>query len=224
LRKRDKNLNIIHQNSYGQSTRMTKLISKLKTLGIVIAVLFLSYSLANLLGFMDTVRPLYQLFQLGSSQKVLRVDKLCSNLLKGDYIAASKPIARKTAKRKFSLANTILWLAKREKSPFIHIPKSPLFTDLPSDQGALQSCKSSRSVSLVRNKLSKDIYLGYPKSRLTVSLQYSTGFFSPTLQFIKIGKIEQLSPNLSPPGETTRRVSEFIEKLNQIENKPNSKR
>ncbi len=113
---------------------------------------------------------------------------------------------------------------KREKSPFIHIPKSPLFTDLPSDQGALQSCKSSRSVSLVRNKLSKDIYLGYPKSRLTVSLQYSTGFFSPTLQFIKIGKIEQLSPNLSPPGETTRRVSEFIEKLNQIENKPNSKR
>jgi hypothetical protein len=196
---------------------MPKLISYLKKISIIFTVLILFYFFLDILGFLDIVRPLYQASKLRKSQNIFGIEEICSNLLKGDYAAASIPIARKTTKRKLNIAKTILWLAKRENSPFIEIQKSQFFTELPSDQGPLQSCNKPRGVSMVRDKFFADIFLGYPQSRLTVSLQYSTSWLSPTLELIKIGKIEPLTPGIAPVDETTRTMEEFIGKLDQLE-------
>ena len=163
--------------------------------------------------------PMYQARQLNGGgkgpDKVLRRDEICENLLKGDFAAASGPIARKTVTREFRVADTITWLAKRGGAPFVEIPRSQLFSELPSDQGPLQSCRPQGTVTLTGDQLYTSMYLGYSKSRLTVTLRYSTGWFSPTLERIEIGKPEPVVPDMPPPDETDQKMSQFMKKLDQ---------
>ncbi|MCX5785917.1 MAG: hypothetical protein NTX59_09530 [Elusimicrobia bacterium] len=199
---------------------MPKLTFLLKVLGCIAAVL--AAVLVLILGvsvISSMFSPLYQARQLNGGgkglDKALRRDEICANLLKGDFAAASKPIARKTVTREFRIADTITWLAKKGGTPFVEIPRSQLFTELPSDQGPLQSCRPQGAVTLTGDQLYTSIYLGYRKSRLSVTLRYSTGWFSPTLERIEIAKPEPVVPDMPPPDATDQKMSQFIKKLDQ---------
>jgi len=166
----------------------------------------------------DMFSPLYQGLQLsfgGASGKSLRREEICSSLLRGDYDAASAPIARKTDAREFRFADTITWLAGKGGEPFVKIPRSQLFSELPSDQGPLQSYRGQASATFSGDSIVTSLYLGYPGSRVTVSMRYITGWFSPTLERIRIGAPEPTGPATPPPDETDLRMSELIKKLDR---------
>ncbi len=193
---------------------MSRPIVYLKALGYIAASLALTFFVYVIA---DTFSPLYQALQMkyvgGSPGRSLGLDEICADLLKGDYAAASRPIARKTAAHEFRLADTITWLANKGGRPFAEIPRSPLFTELPSDQGPMRSCRPQASATLSGELISTSIFLEYPKSRLTVTLRYSTGWLSPTLELIEFGKPEPLSPGMPQPDETDRRMGELMRKL-----------
>ena len=199
---------------------MSKLTSLLKVLGYIVAglaavlVLILGVSIISSMFW-----PVYQARQLHGGgkgpDKALHRDEICVNLLKGDFAAASKPINHKTVTREFRIADTITWLAKKGGTPFVEIPRSQLFAELPSDQGPMQSCRPQGAVTLTGNQFYTSMYIGYRKSRLIVTLRYSTGWFSPTLERIEIGKPEPVVPDMPPPDETDQKMSQLMKKLDQ---------
>ena len=73
-------------------------------------------------------------------------------------------------------------------------------------------------MDLEGNDLLATMYLGYPKSRLSVSLHYSTRrFSSPVLEYIEIGGPEPVTAGTPPPGEDDRRMAGFIKQLDEAE-------
>jgi hypothetical protein len=154
----------------------------------------------------------------GDLDPALGVEKICADLLKDDYSAASAPIVRKTAARILTFASVINWLARVIPSPYVDVPRSPLFQELPKDQGALKSCRSANGFSIVGDEIFQDMYLEYPQSRLTVSLRYAVGT-PPALQFIQIGKAEPKTPNQAPQDDFQQKMENFAEQLNHVESR-----
>lgn len=150
----------------------------------------------------------------GDLDRELGAEGICANLLKGDYIAASAPIQRKTASRKLAFASVINWLARQIKSPYIEIPGSELFQELPKDQGNITACRGG-GLTLTGNEIFKPLFIQYAKSRLTVMLRFEDPG-SPKLQYIQIGGIEKLSPGQEPPDALEQRVSDFKNTLDAM--------
>jgi len=171
------------------------------------------------LGIAESFLPMFMAMRLRGGNGALGTDKICADLLKGDYAAASEPIVLKTAKRELRFAETITWLGRQGESPYVEIPGSKLFADLPRDQGPLKSCDQPASWNLAGNMLSGSLYLGYAKSRVIVTLRYHAGLFSQKLQRIEIGLPELLTPSTPPPGEDERRMAEFMKKLDETTKK-----
>ncbi len=166
-----------------------------------------------IVAFIDAFIPQRAVARLRDHGTDLGRAEICANLLRGDQAAASVPIALKTDKRELRFADAVTWLAGKGPSPYTAIRRSPLFSELPQDLGPLQSCDPDPGVSMAGDSLASDLYLGYPKSRLTVTLRYSMGFFSTDLQRIEIGRPEAVTPATPPPGELERNVREFMNKL-----------
>lgn len=145
----------------------------------------------------------------------LNVESLCSNLLKGNYAAASAPIQRKADSRKLTFASVINWLAREVKSPYVDIPRSQLFQELPKDQGAITACRGG-GLTLTGSDILKPLYIQYARSRLTVMLRFEDPA-APKLQYIQIGGIEKLSPEQEAPDAFEQRVSGFMKTLDATE-------
>jgi len=151
----------------------------------------------------------------GDLDRELGAEGLCADLLKGDFAAASAPIQRKAASRKLTFASVINWLAREVKSPYIEIPGSPLFQELPKDQGNITACRGG-GLTLTGNDILKPLYIQYAQARLTVMLRFEDPA-APKLQYIQIGGIEKLSPGQEAPDAFEQRVSSFIKALDATE-------
>ncbi len=152
----------------------------------------------------------------GDLEKKLGVETMCANLSKGDFAAASAPIQRKTVSRELTFSTVINWLAGQIKSPYHEIAASRQFQDLPKDQGPIKACRGG-GLTLFGDEIMLPLYLQYEKSRLTVALRYDHPF-NPKLQFIEIGSVEKLKPGQQPPDAFEKKVGEFKEKLDKLEN------
>lgn len=143
----------------------------------------------------------------GELDRELGAEVLCANLLKGDFAAASAPIRRKTACRKLTFASVINWLARQAESPYVQIPASQLFEQLPKDQGRVTACRGG-GLTLTGNDILKPLFVQYAKSRLTVMLRFEDPA-NPRLQSIQIGSLETPSPGQEAPDAFEQRMSGF---------------
>ena len=155
----------------------------------------------------------------GELDKELGAERICADLLKGDYAAASEPIRRKTPGRKLTFSSVITWLARQARTPYVEIPASRLFRELPADQGALKTCRVKDGFTLTGEQMLKQIYLEYPRSRLSVMLRYS-GPSSPRLDFIEISGVEKTFAGQEAPDAFEKRMSEFNRTLDSAGAKP----
>lgn len=151
----------------------------------------------------------------GDLDKELGVDRICEILLRGDYLAASESIKGKTASRKLTFAAVINWLSREVKSPYVEIPRSQLFQELPRDQGNPVSCRGG-GLTLTGDQIFKPLHLQYTQARLTVMLRYSNPA-APLLQFIEIGDIEKIFPGQKPPEAFEKGVADLKRTLNEME-------
>lgn len=147
----------------------------------------------------------------GELDRKLGAEGICANLLKGDYAAASVPIRRKTAGRELTFASVINWLARQAESPYVEIPASLLFEQLPKDQGGITACRGG-GLTLTGNDILKPLFIQYAKSRLTVMLRFEDPG-KPKLQYIQIGSLETPSPGQEAPDAFEQRVSGFKKAL-----------
>ena len=122
----------------------------------------------------------------------LNIESLCQTPVSGDLAKASSSITQKNQ-------------------------KSALFTDLPQDQGALETC-SPGSFQFNGNQVTREMNLQYKRSWLTVSLLYYVDAENSTalLDSIKIGSPQALAAGQElPPDQEARRMGAFVDKLDK---------
>ena len=192
---------------------MKKPVFSLKLLGYIAAGLVVVFLLLPMAG------NIFSFIYFTSAVKArdkMGLDAICSELMKGDLAAASARIVRKKDVRKFDLGNAIVWLAGKGgngSSPYVTIPKSPMFTDLPPDQGQLVSCRQQSGHSLTGGELYTEIYLNYPASMVRVQLRYDMSLATPHLQYINIYPPEPAGP----PEDLDKKMGGFAGKLDKME-------
>ena len=192
---------------------MDKPVFTLKLLGYIAAGLVVIFLLIPLAG---SIFSSIYFTAASSARDKMGLDAICSELMRGDLEAASARIARKKDTRQFNLGNAIVWLAGKggnNSSPYVTIPRSPMFTDLPPGQGELTACGQQSGHSLSGGELYTEIYLSYPASLVRVKLRYSMSLATPELQYIIITPPEPARP----PEDLDMKMGEFTGKLDKLE-------